>query len=360
MLLKEHFPCDVELKKTESLCIEDIRQIYEKIENDNSRDIFVNRLLYSLTGDYGYISKMVLGTETGKQLDQQIEGQVFIYGAGQRGEMLVEGFPHKQWQGFIDANKEGSFERYPIYRLCDFEYRVDTTIVISNKYGYDEIKDMLVRDKKVPENKIIVFERLCRQASKNRYFEPECLKKYSMQNRVFMDLGCFDGIDSLRAIDFFTNDKLSICALEPDRDSCIKCMEVLQHYDKIVLMNRGIGRKREKRYFVEGGEGARFSDKGDVLAEIDTIDHIAGGNEIGFIKMDIEGYEEEALLGGAETIKRCKPVLAVCIYHKRTDVWRLPKIILEMNPEYRFHLGHYSLCWGDTVLYAVDPGGIYE
>lgn len=33
--------------------------------------------------------------------------------------------------------------------------------------------------------------------------------------------------------------------------------------------------------------------------------------DVGFIKIDVEGFEEQVLIGGAETIKRCKPVLYV-------------------------------------------------
>lgn len=48
-----------------------------------------------------------------------------------------------------------------------------------------------------------------------------------------------------------------------------------------------------------------------------------------------------------------KPKLAISIYHKKEDIWELPGLLLEMNPEYRFYLRHYSLREAETVLYAV-------
>ena len=47
--------------------------------------------------------------------------------------------------------------------------------------------------------------------------------------------------------------------------------------------------------------------------------------------MDIEGCEYEALDGARECIKKNRPILAICAYHRRDDLLRLPK-----------HLGKYD------------------
>lgn len=69
--------------------------------------------------------------------------------------------------------------------------------------------------------------------------------------------------------------------------------------------------------------------------------------------MDLEGYEENALLGAKETIKDQKPILAVSIYHKRWDIFRIPALLLEYNPEYTFYFRHYGTSLQETVLYAI-------
>jgi hypothetical protein len=74
-----------------------------------------------------------------------------------------------------------------------------------------------------------------------------------------------------------------------------------------------------------------------------------------FIKMDLEGYEELALLGAKETIKRDKPKLAISIYHGKDDYWKLPNIILDADSEYRFYIRHYTLFNNETVLYGYAP-----
>ncbi|MDE5831959.1 MAG: FkbM family methyltransferase, partial [Desulfovibrio sp.] len=71
-----------------------------------------------------------------------------------------------------------------------------------------------------------------------------------------------------------------------------------------------------------------------------------------FIKMDIEGSEEKALLGAAKTIKKCTPKLAICIYHKRDDYYKLAKTILDINSRYEFYLKHNAYNVGETVLFC--------
>ena len=72
-----------------------------------------------------------------------------------------------------------------------------------------------------------------------------------------------------------------------------------------------------------------------------------------FVKMDIEGAEKEALLGSAEIIKRNKPKLAICSYHKPEDIYCIAQTITGIRDDYRFALRqHCDGCW-DTVLYAV-------
>jgi hypothetical protein len=71
-----------------------------------------------------------------------------------------------------------------------------------------------------------------------------------------------------------------------------------------------------------------------------------------FIKLDIEGSEMNALVGAKNTILKHKPKLAVCVYHKPTDLWEIPLFLKKLVPEYTIHLRHHSDFLNETVCYA--------
>ena len=74
---------------------------------------------------------------------------------------------------------------------------------------------------------------------------------------------------------------------------------------------------------------------------------------VDMIKLDIEGAEANALLGMQNLIRKYKPVLAVCIYHKQDDFITLPKLVLNLVPEYKIYFRQYLLTPFSTVMYAL-------
>ncbi|MFV2082769.1 MAG: FkbM family methyltransferase, partial [bacterium] len=77
----------------------------------------------------------------------------------------------------------------------------------------------------------------------------------------------------------------------------------------------------------------------DSIIEVDvtTLDHLAKGLDLGsggFIKMDIEGGEVRALMGGRNTLAEFRPGLAVAVYHEHDSAVRCRDIILDANPDY--------------------------
>ena len=76
--------------------------------------------------------------------------------------------------------------------------------------------------------------------------------------------------------------------------------------------------------------------------------------KVDYIKLDIEGFELRALMGAKDTIKKYKPKLAICLYHRPEDLFTIPLWIKDTFPsvDYRFFLDHHSIHSEETVLYA--------
>lgn len=66
--------------------------------------------------------------------------------------------------------------------------------------------------------------------------------------------------------------------------------------------------------------------------------------------------EKDALEECRQTIKKQKPLLAVCIYHLVNDIWYLCNLIHQILPEYKFCIEQsLNECLGETVLHAYIP-----
>lgn len=89
---------------------------------------------------------------------------------------------------------------------------------------------------------------------------------------------------------------------------------------------------------------------GPNTVKVTSIDQIQVHEKDLFIKMDIEGAEAAAIRGAERTIREKRPFLAVCAYHRPSDLFMLPALIKSLNPNYRIFLRgglHYT-------YYAID------
>lgn len=129
---------------------------------------------------------------------------------------------------------------------------------------------------------------------------------------------------------------------------------------KIEIVPNPLWSSSGQKLYVEGvGPASRVtSTRTDPLSkEVETlcIDELAHRDDIErvhFIKMDIEGAELEALKGAEAVIRRDKPKLAISVYHKLDDFWRIPLWIQSLGLEYCFFLRHFTIHAEETVLFA--------
>lgn len=76
--------------------------------------------------------------------------------------------------------------------------------------------------------------------------------------------------------------------------------------------------------------------------------------EVGFIKVDIEGFEMEFLKGAKETICTQKPAMLLSIYHQGSDYFGIKPLIESWNLGYTFkiHKGVDLSITGETALFC--------
>ena len=147
-----------------------------------------------------------------------------------------------------------------------------------------------------------------------------------------------------------------IWAAEPDFSNYQKLMRYIENANlkNIEVVKKGVYSYAGNLPFKEDGSMlSMITDTSDRTIEVDTIDHIAAGEPVTYIKLDVEGAELSALKGAEQTIRAYKPILGISIYHKERDLIDIPAYIKYIVPEYSFYFRVHKKLAIDTVLYAV-------
>lgn len=197
----------------------------------------------------------------------------------------------------------------------------------------------------------LIFKKI--KDSAIEYFDKKIIKL--SPNEIFLDGGAYDGDTIKTFIGESKNVFKNIYAFEPDEKSHIQLKKYLNKLaDNRIIKNKvGLGENKEELYFTnEGNLQSKITNKSKTLIMIIPIDSL---KDIAFtyIKLDIEGFEKQALIGATKTISQHKPKLAICLYHNIEDLWEIPHLIKKINKNYKFYLRHYTNFLFDTICYAI-------
>jgi FkbM family methyltransferase len=188
------------------------------------------------------------------------------------------------------------------------------------------------------------------------YFPDDLLKLKS--DEAFVDCGAFDG-DTLRAFLKRQGESFaSVDSFEPDPANFKKLEQGVSLLpasirSKVRVHPCAVGARTETVRFNAQANEASFVGSGALEVRCVDLDHFLADRTPTYVKMDIEGYEPEALKGAAALLRRHAPVLAICVYHSQDHVWRLPLFMRSLSDEYRLFLRPHLLEVWDLVCYAV-------
>ena len=242
--------------------------------------------------------------------------------------------------GFSDALKKDISRFEQVYDLCADELSRQTFLA-KLKYMHDF--------------KPATLEAIT--SHKSMYFDDDIIRMSG--NEYFIDGGAFTG-DTFMDFRRHTPTFSSYYAFEPEEENFNTLKENIKGISNVYAINKGLWSKETiLGIFSQGGGSTLIDDTSEtqLYAEetvpVTCIDTACADVPITFIKMDIEGAEMEALKGAQNTIKQCRPKLAICIYHKPMDIVDLPLYMHGLMPDAKMYMRHYGIGGTDTVCYLI-------
>ena len=181
----------------------------------------------------------------------------------------------------------------------------------------------------------------------------------------FVDVGMYTGDTILQFQQLTDNKKPKIYGFEPDEHIYRTAENNLKDFDNVITVRSatsdydgtarventlGVMQTIEKKVY-----DISNNDEEEPIFNVCTIDSYFSSKEepIDMIKMDIEGAELETLRGAEKTLKKNKPLLAICVYHKMEDIFAIPEYLKSIGLDYKIYLRHYSDNQTETVCYLV-------
>ena len=196
------------------------------------------------------------------------------------------------------------------------------------------------------------------------YFDLDLIP--SAQQEVFVDVGAYIGDTILKFAEVYGTGYQKILAYEVSPDILPHLRRNAEKLHDVDVRGKGAGKCASSMRIKANEQDASANqviadsdaERTDTGSQVEIVPLDADLSEpVTWIKMDIEGAEEDALLGCETIIRSHSPKLSICTYHGYEDIWKLPRLIDRMNPSYRFYMRYYGGNLSPTkfVLTALPP-----
>jgi FkbM family methyltransferase len=189
------------------------------------------------------------------------------------------------------------------------------------------------------------------QKSQDNWFLPK---------NKWIDVGSFDG-DTIQVISNYKSiiDDEFLC-IEPDHINYKKLLRKLAQVNaSAITLNLAVGADARTINFASSGNSSssvvstdEAQQSEETTLQID-LDSVVGAWHPTHIKMDIEGFELQALKGAEKILKRYRPRIVISVYHKPMDIIEIPCYLADLLDNYEWYLRAYGAHGYDTVIYGV-------
>ncbi|MDC0435186.1 FkbM family methyltransferase [bacterium] len=178
-----------------------------------------------------------------------------------------------------------------------------------------------------------------------------------LDDYMFLDVGAFDGLNSLAFIKQNQDAKVMCFDPNPDNVKNVEC-NLAEHRDRAIIIQALLGAENGM-FSIEpsGSSTAKIHNitKSSVRVEQTTLDNIYIEHQLGtekvFLKMDVEGSESDILRGASEFLKGKENILALSCYHKSKDLETLWPLVKPFSKGRNVLLRHFTTGACETVLF---------
>lgn len=271
------------------------------------------------------------------------------------GRLLKEKWGYYPWCCYLtEDKKQGEYNGIQVYTYEEAIVRYEQLDIVIGSVQ----SSIAARDKMAAHGtrgECINLGDITETLERQQYFD---FFEYSGEKETFVDGGVYDLGSVAGFLKWCNGNYERVFAFEPEKSNYELCKEKAEQWENVSLFNCGLLDRQGKIGFTSGlGGASRIEDQqqdfySDYDISVTDLDSVIQEEKVTFIKMDIEGAEEKALLGARRVITEQKPKLAICVYHKPEDIIELPALILGMRPDYKIAFRHYSLRGTETVMYA--------
>jgi FkbM family methyltransferase len=231
------------------------------------------------------------------------------------------------------------------------------------KNTFDLLKDLESKDiyQKLIDFRLtqnIYYLKDFKENQSNQYFD--FMHTLGLQPSNFVDIGSYQGENTLTFLKE-NPDYLDIVIIEPNPENFEIIANRMISLKNVYLFEGVLGSSEGNVQFAGDGTTGLIVDSGGMTVKMKKLDsiceHVSG---VTLVKMDVEGGEEEILLGARGTLQRLRPILAISGYHRIQDYWRVPELVFETVDDYSLFIRHYTETIYETVFYFIPNELILE